>query len=1683
MKNKRMKQWLSVLMAAVLTLGSPAITADSAQAAETTAEILQDSTDREINFNKDWKFLFDETEQLDAGGKDYNDSSWENVQIPHDFSITQEFSNDYEAESGFLPGGTGWYRKNVVFPASYGGKSVILNFDGVYNNAYVYINGTKIGEHHYGYTNFSFDISDLITCDGTSENVIAVKAVSEFPSSRWYSGAGIYRDVTLTVADPVHVGLNGTYVTTPQLEAQKDGDVTVKVETTVQNDSNTQINAAVRTTILDAKGTTVSKSPAENTLSIAAENSEKQTQEITVNKPKLWDCDNPNLYDVKTEILVGGKVVDTYTTEFGFRYFAYDANTGFSLNGTKMKMKGVCMHHDQGALGAAAYRDAVYRQVEILKEMGCNAIRASHNAPSKILLEACNELGMLMMDEVYDGWAYAKNGNSNDFSKYFNQTLGENNHLIGGSSDEKWYQFALESFVNRDKNDPSVVMWSIGNEINFGVPGTTNPTYVTEYEGYASNMIQWIQDIDPTKPITHGDNNVAGNASDLRTHVDELLAASGGVVGLNYSPGVYGSLHQRKPDWCLVGSETVSAINSRGIYSTKSQFSQTGNYQNTAYDTHAVDWGQTARNAWLPVIKNDFMSGTFVWTGFDYIGEPTNWNGLNTGSVSGDAKAIPNSSYFGIIDTAGFPKDSFYFYTSQWRDDKTTMHIVPGCWNEDDLVVSGGKVPVDLYSNAAKVELYLNGELIGSATRESITTDAGYAYGMYRTTSENPSKCTAGNTADNNTAGNMAAQFQVKYEAGTLSAKAYDENNNEITDTLGIKQVKTNSDEGSKLVVTPEKTEIAADGSSLAYITVDITDRNGEFASQADNNIRFTLTGHGEIAGVDNGNASTVDKFQQKSVLTNSKNANINAFSGKALVIIKSTETAGGFTLKVESDGMDAKTVQVNTVNSAEAQPYIKSYDLKTEYQFDMGTKPSLQTKAAAVTSDNKNASLIVKWDEITEEIYNNPGEYQINGNMIYGMEQIPVTATLQVKPVIAAIKHYSKATRPNIVPALPETVAAILPDGRLYGDYPVTWDSVSDTAFANIGDLVTINGTVTISENKTMPTKLTVRVAESITTTPKNIAPDCSSLTQTCYPESDNLRAIINGETDLAASRKDKQKRWTNWDSALLTGPAITFTWEDVQTLKSVNLYHYTDDSIHTLPTEVSFSYSDGITTKTLDANEVTATQVDTNNNNKATYTFQSELNALSLTIKLANNNQHPPYVGLVECEIINTGVSHQTNGTAVLSNFTINGTAVPGFTANNFNPDGYTMNIEGLSQEASVAAEATNNASVSIVPADAGGTIKVLVQSEDGKTTNIYSVKLNSRSDLNQNVAAAISEAEQKEQNDYTPDSWDSFQKALTKLQNIQTSGTTDEIQAALDEVNTAMNQLVTKEKELEQNVYNATLEASQKRPDTYSQNSWNAFQSALSKLQNAMASDSYGEIQNALHELNTAMDQLISKEEELDQNVNTAISEAAKKVQSAYTPASWNVFQAALTKLKNLQAAGSFAEIQTALNELKTAMANLKAAAKEEPKLPKPGTTYPDDSKKANYKVITSAASGGTVTFVKPANNKNRTFTVPDTVKIQNVTFKVTNIEKKAFKNNKKLKTVTIGKNISEIGASAFEGAKVLKTVKVKSTVLKKVGKKAFKGISPKAKIKVPKSKLKAYKKLFKNKGQKSSVKITK
>ena len=1556
-----------VFLAAITAFGGSmtACPSTTAQAREGREAVAGKADGREVNFNMGWKFFLEQEESLQAEGVLFDDSAWEEIQVPHDFSITQEFSNDYEAESGFLPGGTGWYRKSAVFPAEYAGRTVTLNFDGVYSSAYVYVNGSKVGEHHYGYTNFSFDISDLIICDGKTENVIAVKAVNQIPSSRWYSGSGIYRDVTLTVTQPLHVAMDGVYVTTPELERQKDGDVTVHIQTVAQNDSETAADVSVRTTVQDASGAVASKSAAEDTIAIAAGEALKTEQEVTVNRPKLWDCEDPNLYYVKTEVLSDGKVVDECLTEFGFRTISYSADTGFALNGKNIKMKGVCMHHDQGALGAAAYRDAVYRQVEKLKEMGCNAIRSSHNAPGRVLLEACNELGMLVMDEVYDGWSYPKNENNHDFSEYFNETLGEGNALIGGRADEKWVEFALKSMIHRDKNDPCVVMWSIGNELNFGAPSTTAEYVVKEYTDNAKKMVEWIQSIDPTKPITCGDNRANfGDTADYRTKIDEILVNAGGVAGLNYSPHNYVSNHNRQPDWPIVGSETVSSINSRGVYSTTGKIAEKGNYQCTAYDTSCVSWGQLARQGWLPVISNDFMMGTFVWTGFDYIGEPTDWNGTKPGSVSGDPKAIPNSSYFGIIDTAGFPKDSFYFYSSQWKEDQTTLHLVPGCWNKEDLALDGAQtVRVDVYANAAEVELLLNGEVIGTATRESIETPAGYEYGMYRTVSNDLEKCSAGNSASNTDYSNMAAQFRVKYEEGTLSARAYDENGVEITDTLGVKEVKTNSDRGSSLNVTPEKAAIDADGESLAYIAVDVLDQNGEFASQADSRIRFTLTGYGEIVGVDNGNPSTIDKYQQKSVLLNKKNAVIDAFSGKALVIVRSTEKAGGFSLKAESDGMQTKTVFVDTVGEQKGDAFVKEYSLLTEYNVDMGTKPAFQSKASVVKSDGTKLYASVIWDEVGQDIYGKPGDYSVKGELVCGAERIPVMAALHVNPVFAAAQNCSKAAPAGSAFALPKTAPGVLTDGTLYGEYPVVWKDVPESAPSEPGKTVVIQGTATISDRVSFPVTMTLRAAEYTTDEPKNIAPEYASLTETCAPASDNLLSIVDGIKNLSETQGGgdaTNKRWTNWNSALLnSSPAIIFQWDEMHSVQKIDVYYYSDEAVK-IPKGVTLRASrDGESFFDMKAD---ASDIDVSNNNKATYVLEQPQSLTALRIEPIASDEYTDaskYVGMIECEIYDSGVRYEDSGSALLGELTVNGASVTGFESGTFHADGYSMKIDGRIAAAKVQAKPLDNAAVTVVSADKAGVVRILVQSEDGSKLHAYELRLQS-----------------------------------------------DEEQAVA----------------------------------------------------------------------------------ELKPQIEKAIEDAGKKVQGKYTAESWAAFQRAYATLCELEAKDDapLKEIQAAMSALQAAMkglAELGGGTQEETPSPAVGKKYNDDGKKAEYKILTSTKSGGTAAFVKPLKKTGKKFTVGPTVQILGITYKVTKIEKNAFKNWKALKEVTVGPNVTDIGASAFEGCKSLKKITIKSKSLKSVGKKAFKGIYKKAKIMVPKAKYRAYKKRLKGKGQKPGVTIKK
>lgn len=602
MRRKSSKQLFSVLMAATMVMSGISIPVNASQVDDAVVRSVLTKTEaeasesREINFNEGWKFHYGDVENAEK--KDFDDSDlakWGNLKLPHDFSITQEPSNSNEAESGFMPGGTGWYRKNFTLPSDYEGKSIVLNFDGSYNHTYVYVNGTKVGENHYGYNDFAFDISKHLICDGKTENVISVKVVHQTPSSRWYSGSGIYRDVELIVTDAVHVSRNGVYVTTPELATEKGGNVTVKVQTKVQNDGDAQVAAKIRTTVLDAKGKAVSE-PSTTDVTLTENGAEEKEQNLKVNNPALWSTENPNLYYVQTEVLVGDEVKDINKETFGFRYIDFNSNTGFSLNGKNVKLKGVCMHHDQGALGSASERDAVYRQVSKLKEMGCNAIRTAHNTPSSVLLKACNELGMMVMDETFDGWAFPKNGNSQDFSTHYNKTISEDNKLLGATAGDTWYKFVLESNIERDKNDPSVVIWDIGNELNFGV------TDSSKYEQYAKNMKSYIEAIDKTRPITVGDNNPYGLRNntfwEFRNKVTAVLANKGeGLAGANYSMAAMSGIHSAHPDWKIIATETASPSNSRGIYTTLSQYGKSGDYQCTAYDTNAVSWGNTARES------------------------------------------------------------------------------------------------------------------------------------------------------------------------------------------------------------------------------------------------------------------------------------------------------------------------------------------------------------------------------------------------------------------------------------------------------------------------------------------------------------------------------------------------------------------------------------------------------------------------------------------------------------------------------------------------------------------------------------------------------------------------------------------------------------------------------------------------------------------------------------------------------------------------------------------------------------------------------------------------------------------------------------------------------------------------------------------------------------------------------
>lgn len=850
--------------------------------AEEESKVL-DLSSRLTCIDGDWLFAYGEQ----AGGEDIqlDDSGWEELSLPHDWSISMDYSEDCEAESGFLPGGTGWYRKKFILPESLSGKRISVIFDGAYQRAEVYLNGHKLGEHPDGYTSFSFDLTAYLAVDGKTENVLAVRVENQQPNSRWYTGSGIYRDVWLKVTDPVRIDEEGTVISYDPDALKETGNTEVSASIVLQNETDTEQSASVMSVMADPEGAVYGEAVSSQ-VTIPARGQAELVQTIAISDPDLWSVSDPEQYTWK--ITINSSYEDEVSIPFGFRYAEWDPDHGFSLNGEAMKLKGVCLHQDYGALGTACYEAAVERQLNKLKEMGVNAIRSAHNPAGRILRELCAEKGFLLLEEGFDTYLYPKNGNTYDGSSWFTETVGSDNEIEGAYAEETWAEYVARKMVRESRNNPAVIMYSIGNELLGNIGGDPS-----EYPKYASEIISWIRDEDPSAVVTIGDN-MAGKDNATQNAIDQEIIDAKGAVGLNYATAeVYDDMHEAYPDWCFYGSETASALNTRGWYSSKGIDEK--NLQVSAYDHAHVEWGSTAEEVWKNVIERDYLAGEFIWTGWDYLGEPEPWNGLGAGSVTGQGPR-PKSSYFGVIDTAGFEKDSYYFYQSQWNDSVTTLHILPD-WNREDLKKDWlGRVTVAVYSNAASVELFCNGKSLGRKDFTKQTTDDGYTYQTYK--------------------GSLYLTWKIWYRSGELSAKAYDEDGNVITDTVGRSRVVT-SGKPAKIVLTSQESVLTADGKDLAFVTAEIQDADGNPVYGAARQLSFTLNGNGIIAGADNGDPTDLSSYQG----TDETHAARSTFSGKALIIIQSGTKSGTLTLSAEGEGLESDTIELKAV-SAKQEPF-----------------------------------------------------------------------------------------------------------------------------------------------------------------------------------------------------------------------------------------------------------------------------------------------------------------------------------------------------------------------------------------------------------------------------------------------------------------------------------------------------------------------------------------------------------------------------------------------------------------------------------------------------------------------------------------------------------------------------------------------------------------------------------------
>ena len=868
-----MKNRFLILLSFVLIVGRDAVCANASMVRE------------RININRDWRYQIDDPDGAGTAlhysqlkpyllpcandfiifGKryqrpegnpgeniayvksDFDDSEWRHLNLPHDWAIEGPFNIDYNGSTGKLPyWGIRWYRKTLELSQDDAGKQIYLDIDGAMSYASVWCNGQYVGGWPYGYASFRLDLTPYIRAG--QKNVLAIRLDNPDDTSRWYPGSGIYRNVWLVKTSPVHVEQWGTFVRNQQVDSE---NAVMEMGVNIENHAGKDVQVKLQTSVyLQGKdgrpvGEEVTQSMTKD-IAIKKDSWSSARFQFKVDKPKLWDIDTPNCYVAVSRVFMDGKEMDSYETPFGIRTIEFTHDQGFMLNGQKVAIKGVCMHHDLGALGAAFNEVAAERQLRIMKEMGANAIRTSHNPPAPELVALCDRMGLMMQLELADTWQKGKR--KNDYNLLF----------------DDWSEADMRSLVRHYRNHPSVIMWSIGNEM----PDQTTDQGVI----IARNLTAYCHDEDPTRPTSLGCNKRDAVFRDIVNQVD--------IFGLNYFHKTYPVFKEQNPTRRYHASETSSATSSRGEYffpvTTDVNDSRSG-FQLSSYDMTTIGWGCAPEVQFKMNEEYPFMSGEFVWTGFDYLGEPTPYNKDLTNLLNfsdpnelekarkeleelGKIKTPSRSSYFGIVDLCGFPKDRYYNYKSYWRPDVPTVHILPH-WNWEERI--GEITPVHIYTSGDAVELFLNGKSLGRREK---------AHSYDRLTWDD-----------------------VRYEPGSLKAVAYKNGQKwaeELVETTG---------KPAALQVTAEKTELKSDGTDLSFIRVAVVDSQGRVVPRSKNHLKFSVTGPAEIIATDNGDATSLLPFQL---------SERDAYNGLALVILRSQYMKQGkVLLTVESKGLPKQKI------------------------------------------------------------------------------------------------------------------------------------------------------------------------------------------------------------------------------------------------------------------------------------------------------------------------------------------------------------------------------------------------------------------------------------------------------------------------------------------------------------------------------------------------------------------------------------------------------------------------------------------------------------------------------------------------------------------------------------------------------------------------------------------------------